>query len=36
MRGKEDRREGHAWVTAEDRPDLSVGEAGSTEMFVWS
>jgi hypothetical protein len=31
-----DQREGHAWVTVEGRPDLSAGEPGYTEAFVWS
>ena len=30
-----DQREGHAWVTVEGRPDLSAGETGYTEAFVW-
>ena len=30
-----DQREGHAWVTVEGRPDLSAGEPGYTEAFVW-
>jgi hypothetical protein len=26
---------GHAWVTVEDRPELSLDEAGYAEAFVW-
>lgn len=35
LRGSADRREGHAWVTAADQPDLSASETGYTEAFVW-
>jgi len=35
VRRSQDRREGHAWVTVTDRPDLSAGEAGYIEAFVW-
>lgn len=36
VRRSMDRREGHAWVTVADRPDLSAGESGNTEAFVWN
>jgi hypothetical protein len=35
VRNKGERREGHAWVTVDGRPDLSVGEMDYTEAFVW-
>jgi hypothetical protein len=35
MRHAKDGRAGHAWVTVTDRPDLSAGEAGYIEAFVW-
>ncbi len=35
VRRSEDRREGHAWITVEGRPDLWAGETGYTEAFVW-
>ena len=35
VRSSSDRREGHAWVTVSDRPDLSGGDPGYTEAFVW-
>ena len=35
LRRREDRREGHAWITVADRPDLSAGKGGYTEAFVW-
>ena len=36
VRRSEGRREGHAWITVAGRPDLSAGEPGYTEAFVWS
>ncbi len=35
VRRSVDRREGHAWVTVAGRPDLSAGEPGYAEAFVW-
>ena len=35
VRRSVDRRECHAWVTVAGRPDLSAGEPGYTEAFVW-
>jgi hypothetical protein len=26
---------GHAWITVEDRPDLSLDGSGYAEAFVW-
>jgi hypothetical protein len=35
VRGSAVHRDGHAWVTVAGRPDLSSGETGYTEAFVW-
>ena len=35
VRRSVDRREGHAWVIVAGRSDLSAGEPGYTEGFVW-
>ena len=35
VRTKDEQRQGHAWITVDGRPDLSVGEMDYTEAFVW-